>query len=281
MYNHVHNPAEDAQILKGEGNDLYTSGAYELAIEKYIQAIQKAPDNAILYANRAACNLALKKFDDALLDATKATELDSEYAKGWKAGYFTSTRSVYAKALKLLKEKTEPRSASDEKLISTYVIACKQFKALVCAEHAWFYDPDAPWNIAQIRTMSVEHSSALGKAYLAGVFTYEGLLKLAEETIVELDSRPIPEYIQADPVATTAYYTYLRAIAYIALACSKLEIGRVLPENESTRQEKIRYLLEAGKGYETAGNLFHADDEQRGNECSYNEPSDGMNSAAP
>ncbi|KIJ28614.1 hypothetical protein M422DRAFT_54548 [Sphaerobolus stellatus SS14] len=51
-----------------------------------------------------------------------------------------------------------------------------------------------------------------------------------------------------------------------ALACSKLEIGRVLPENESIRQEKIQYLLEAGKGYETAGNLFHADDEQRGSE---------------
>ncbi|KIJ31307.1 hypothetical protein M422DRAFT_267118 [Sphaerobolus stellatus SS14] len=48
------------------------------------------------------------------------------------------------------------------------------------------------------------------------------------------------------------------------ISCSKLEVGRILPENESIRQEKIRYLLEAGKGYETAGNLFHADDEQRG-----------------
>ncbi|TDL17490.1 hypothetical protein BD410DRAFT_754403 [Rickenella mellea] len=39
--------------------------------------------NPVLYANRAACSLQLKKFLDAASDAKKATELDPCYPKGW------------------------------------------------------------------------------------------------------------------------------------------------------------------------------------------------------
>lgn len=48
----------------------------------YTKAIETLPD-AALYSNRSAVRLTLGKFAEAAEDATKATELDGAYAKGW------------------------------------------------------------------------------------------------------------------------------------------------------------------------------------------------------
>lgn len=55
-----HDPAE-AERLKALGNELYQSGEYEAARHKYTLAIEKDPENAVLYANRAAAMLAEKR----------------------------------------------------------------------------------------------------------------------------------------------------------------------------------------------------------------------------
>lgn len=47
--------------LKAEGNTLFLQGQYGLASVKYEEAIDAGGDNAILYANRAACFLSLKR----------------------------------------------------------------------------------------------------------------------------------------------------------------------------------------------------------------------------
>jgi tetratricopeptide (TPR) repeat protein len=52
---------EDVEAIKSEGNALFTQGLFLEAIAKYSIAIQKVPDNAILFANRAACYNSLKK----------------------------------------------------------------------------------------------------------------------------------------------------------------------------------------------------------------------------
>ena len=107
--------------LKEEGNTLFVAKMYKQALAKYSQAIEKDADNAVLYANRAACNLSLKRwaiawlsliqtrltydacrYKDAHSDAkkvrnpgwyaflrrsrvycTQSTELDPNYPKGW------------------------------------------------------------------------------------------------------------------------------------------------------------------------------------------------------
>ena len=46
------------------------------------KALKVLPD-APLYSNRSAVRLALGRFDDAFEDATKATETDASYAKGY------------------------------------------------------------------------------------------------------------------------------------------------------------------------------------------------------
>lgn len=57
--------SDDKQVvvdrLKAEGNALHVKGDHSAARSKYSQAIDLDPDNAILYANRAATYLALKQ----------------------------------------------------------------------------------------------------------------------------------------------------------------------------------------------------------------------------
>ena len=65
----------------------------------YSKALKVLPD-APLYSNRSAVRLALGRFDDAFEDATKATQTDSSYAKGYyrlgqageKCGKFSEAR---------------------------------------------------------------------------------------------------------------------------------------------------------------------------------------------
>lgn len=52
---------DSAERLKVLGNKLHQSGEYQGAYAKYSEAIQKDPKHAVLYANRAASSLALKK----------------------------------------------------------------------------------------------------------------------------------------------------------------------------------------------------------------------------
>ncbi|KAJ7649894.1 hypothetical protein FB45DRAFT_731788 [Roridomyces roridus] len=81
--------------LKAEGNTLYVAKKFKEASKKYTEAIQASDEAvdpkglAVLYANRAACSLALKSsiewlvYMDACDDANKATKLDPGYAKAW------------------------------------------------------------------------------------------------------------------------------------------------------------------------------------------------------
>jgi DnaJ family protein C protein 7 len=74
--------------LKKEGNDLLQSSDFEKAYEKYSEAIEIDPNannlNSQLYSNRAAAAQKLNKHDQAILDATKAIELNPEYTKAYQ-----------------------------------------------------------------------------------------------------------------------------------------------------------------------------------------------------
>jgi len=51
----------DAVHLKDEGNALFVKNQYAAAILKYTDVIALDDKNAVLFGNRAACRLALKK----------------------------------------------------------------------------------------------------------------------------------------------------------------------------------------------------------------------------
>ncbi|EAU92341.2 hypothetical protein CC1G_00560 [Coprinopsis cinerea okayama7 len=74
--------AQVVEKLKAQGNEHYKNGKHDEAIDYYTEAIEKQP-NAILYANRAAAYLGLKRYTDAASDCEKAVKLDPTYAKAW------------------------------------------------------------------------------------------------------------------------------------------------------------------------------------------------------
>ena len=51
----------NAERLKAQGNEFHQKGQYQAAHHKYTEAIKEDPTNAIYYANRAACSLAMNE----------------------------------------------------------------------------------------------------------------------------------------------------------------------------------------------------------------------------
>ncbi|KAG2108961.1 uncharacterized protein F5147DRAFT_693521 [Suillus discolor] len=88
-----------AAQLKDEGNDFFRKQDYVGALAKYTEAIALDDNNAILYANRAACQYGLNRYLDAVDDAKMATQIDPGYAKAWSrlaASQDTSRKSAEA-----------------------------------------------------------------------------------------------------------------------------------------------------------------------------------------
>ncbi|KAL0477152.1 Hsp40/DnaJ [Acrasis kona] len=74
---------DTAEQYKEEGNKKFKSQDFEGALVMYTRAIEKNPSEHTLYTNRAATYLQLKQYKEAAADATKATEIDPKFAKGW------------------------------------------------------------------------------------------------------------------------------------------------------------------------------------------------------
>lgn len=83
MSNATSPDSAEAERLKNLGNDLFGRKDYRAAHHKYTEAIKRDPNNAILYANRAATLLGTKEYMDAADDCRKALEIDPTYARAW------------------------------------------------------------------------------------------------------------------------------------------------------------------------------------------------------
>lgn len=81
-----------AKEAKDAGSNAWSSGNYTLAIEHFTKAISHIPSHKssneskelskILFSNRSAALLKVKKIEEALEDAKKCIEIDSSWAKG-------------------------------------------------------------------------------------------------------------------------------------------------------------------------------------------------------
>eukprot|EP01012_Entosiphon_sulcatum_P057049 TRINITY_DN80769_c0_g1_i1.p1 TRINITY_DN80769_c0_g1~~TRINITY_DN80769_c0_g1_i1.p1 ORF type:complete len:504 (-),score=95.10 TRINITY_DN80769_c0_g1_i1:138-1649(-) len=81
---------------KKKGNAKYNDGQYLDAIECYSKAITLNPSDKFLYGNRGQAYCKLGKFDLAIADSLKSTELDPNFSKG-----FYRTGNAYLKIGKL------------------------------------------------------------------------------------------------------------------------------------------------------------------------------------
>lgn len=70
--------SDEAQSIKAEGNDLFKAGDYVGALEKYNSALKLTDEEnhkAVLLNNRAAANIKLRRYEDAVKDATEVLEM--------------------------------------------------------------------------------------------------------------------------------------------------------------------------------------------------------------
>jgi len=72
-----------ANSLKSQGDRAFASKDFQKAIDLFSKAIKKAPKDHMLYSNRSASFLALKKYKKALNDAIKTIH----YKPTWSRGY--------------------------------------------------------------------------------------------------------------------------------------------------------------------------------------------------
>ena len=71
-----------ADAEKELGNVQFKQGNYEQAIVHFSKAIDLG-GNHVLYSNRSACFCGLRKYEEALSDATKCIEMKSDWGKGY------------------------------------------------------------------------------------------------------------------------------------------------------------------------------------------------------
>ena len=72
---------EAAEAYKATGNKFFKAGDYKKAIAEYTRAIEAAPRNATYLSNRSAAYMGAHEYLEALEDAKKADELDSNNTK--------------------------------------------------------------------------------------------------------------------------------------------------------------------------------------------------------
>ncbi|EIN10949.1 hypothetical protein PUNSTDRAFT_133010 [Punctularia strigosozonata HHB-11173 SS5] len=146
-----------ASQLKDEGNALFSQQKWKQAHAKYTEAIALDEGNAILWANRAACGLNLKRFQEALVDAQKATTLDPGYAKAWARLATAQDRLQQAASIEswrraLASLPAENLSPSEQKQKEQYTAALKEAESFSNSTPRAVYfkagGKDLPWDRA-------------------------------------------------------------------------------------------------------------------------------------
>ncbi|KAF5344741.1 hypothetical protein D9758_015296 [Tetrapyrgos nigripes] len=136
-------PSQSQNILKlkDDGNELYVAKDYVSAIAKYTEAIELDGSNALVWANRAACRLAVKEYEEALADAMKATDLDPTYSKAWARRaaahealrQYSESKVMWEKALEALPSGPD-LSQTDKRLKTQYEANIKAMNVAIGRE---------------------------------------------------------------------------------------------------------------------------------------------------
>lgn len=82
-FEHMPGSPEEAASLKDEGNVKFKAGEYEAALELYAKSLEINPRQHLVFSNRSAAYLKLKKSEEALRDAERCVELEPTWAKGY------------------------------------------------------------------------------------------------------------------------------------------------------------------------------------------------------
>ncbi|CAE6359353.1 unnamed protein product [Rhizoctonia solani] len=100
--------------LKAEASELFKNGDSKGAKRVYTRALAHTDlephERAVLYCNRAATEMKLRRFEDAISDSKRSVEADPTYSRGYER-LATAQLESYGKAISLLDAIPEPTSA--------------------------------------------------------------------------------------------------------------------------------------------------------------------------
>jgi len=79
--------ANSLDSKKAEGNEAFSSGDYQKAYDTYSECLSIDPNiasyNSVLYSNRAAALMKLKRYEEAIRDSTRTLDIDPTYIKAY------------------------------------------------------------------------------------------------------------------------------------------------------------------------------------------------------
>jgi tetratricopeptide (TPR) repeat protein len=101
--------------IKERGNDLFLNQAYNIALKYYLLAFAYDQQNYLILSNISATFYKLNNFEDALQTATKSTEINPNFAKGYfRKGVCLESMKQYKKALVEFKRALELDPKNEE-----------------------------------------------------------------------------------------------------------------------------------------------------------------------
>mmetsp|Transcript_38599 Transcript_38599/g.64947 ORF Transcript_38599/g.64947 Transcript_38599/m.64947 type:complete len:717 (+) Transcript_38599:438-2588(+) len=111
-----------AQEFKAAGNDAFSAGKYEEAINQFTLAILEDGNDHVFYSNRSASYANLGQFDRAQQDGLKCIEIKPDWAKGYsrlglaefRRGNFAEATKVYTDGLKFDKNNAALKEGIEE-----------------------------------------------------------------------------------------------------------------------------------------------------------------------
>nr|CDS32355.1 RNA polymerase II associated protein 3 [Hymenolepis microstoma] len=112
-----------SEVEKDEGNRLFKDGKYEEAVDKYTTAIRLAPENPLLYTNRAIALYKLERYASSESDCSIAISMNAKLVKGfYRRAQARKALGKVEEAISDLKRilDIEPRNSAALKDLSTW-----------------------------------------------------------------------------------------------------------------------------------------------------------------
>lgn len=252
--------AEKAEVSKKEGNELFAAGDNLGALAKFSEGIAVDPKNHILYSNRCACNLKLLRTRDAVSDATKCTELKSDWAKGWKRlgdALFADKQSVeaikaYQKGLEL--EPKDPGLLEGLALVEPVAQKQKEKEEAEAAEEAAAKAKQAAEEAARAAAEPKELEPVIG-IDLGTTFSCVAVWgKDGPEILTDEDgSRTMPSYVSWAPSGERFIGQRAKASAARHAKTTVYDVKRIIGQrtsDEAVKKEMKRFPFPVVEGPE-------------------------------
>lgn len=195
---------EKASEANKRGNACFTDGKWVDAISEYSESIRRNPDDAKVYANRAACYMKVMDWEKALADIDSCLKIDPKYVKAYiRRGKIQHMLKQYHKALESFEEglKLDPECSDlHESIVQTRIAIQKDMNSGDTQERAKkaMEDPEIRNIMSDLSMQKVLEDISSGNAAASQAAMMDSQIrskieKLVAAGIIQMGRRPSPQ----------------------------------------------------------------------------------------